>query len=233
MSVTRRLLPFSVLLMSLALVACVDPPADAPQLPEPPHTLARFAHVAPDAPAGPLAVAVEGAAKGSVAFGELTDYSDFLFGNRTVTVGPLTGRVSFGAEQQGTVYVYTAGGTDNYFYAIEGDRYRSGGIDTLARVQFLNVSQGATGTMTFHRDSATGEVLAEGLASPGASAYVNLLPGSYVVVAVTDSGSVATLAASTYEANRMYSVVAAGQGTGFQVLRFAIRQAGVARPAAR
>jgi hypothetical protein len=233
MSVTRRLLPISVVLMSLALVACVDPPSDADSLPEPPHTLARFAHVAPDAPASPLAVAVDGVAKGSIALGEITDYSDFLFGERTVTVGPLDSVVNFGAEQQGTVYVYTAAGAENYLYVIEGDRYVSGGIDTLARVQFLNVSLGETGAMAFHRDSASGEVLAEGVASPGAAPYVNLAPGTYAIVAVTDSGAVATLAATTYEANRIYSVVAAGQGSSFQMMRYAIRQAGVARRADR
>lgn len=227
MSVTRRLLPFSALLMGLVLVACVDPPADAPQFPEPPHTLARFAHVAPDAPAAPLTVAVDSVAKGSVAFGEQTSYSDFLYGNRRVTVGPLTGVVNFGAEQQGTVYIYTAGGSDNYFYAIEADRHTNLGIDTMARVQFLNLSLGATGLMAFRRDSAAGEVLAEELASPEAAPYVNIPPGSYAFVAVTDSGATATLPAATYEANRMYAVVATGQGTGFQVLRFAIRQAGL------
>lgn len=233
MSVTRRLLSVGVLLTSLALVACVDPPADAPQFPEPPHTLARFAHVAPDAPSGPLTVQVEGTAKGSIAFGQQTDYSDFLYGNRTVTVGPLTGVVNFGAEQQGTVYVYTAAGTDNYFYDIEADRYQNGGIDTLARVQFLNLSQGATGAMTFHRDSAAGEVLAEGLASPSASAFVNLIPASATIVAVTDSGTVATLAPVAFEANRMYSVVAVGEGSTFQLVRLAVRQAGVSRASVR
>ncbi len=210
MSLHKHILPLSLLLLGLVWFACVDPPTNAPPLPEPPHTLARFAHVALDAP-GAQEIKVDGASKGTIAFGQTTDYLDFGYGNRQVTAGAISGIVNFLAEQQATVLVYSAAGTSHYLYLLEADRNHSNAIDTLARVQFVHAALGSAGTITFRSDSSTGADLSTGVAIATAPNYTNMNPGTITIFALSGGGYLSDTLSGAQE---VPPVSAASNGTG-------------------
>lgn len=175
MRLHKIFLPFGLLLMGLVWLACVDPPTVAPPLPEPAHTLARFAHVALGA--GSATINIDGNAAGSTSFGQATSYLDFLWGNRIITVGSDSGVITFPQEHQSTVLVYSTGTNLAFLRLGEGDRFRSAAIDTAARVKFVNVGATGSGALSFY-DSQTGALLSGGVARLSVPAYTVITPGS-------------------------------------------------------
>jgi len=185
MSLKTLFLSLCLLLMGLVWLACVDPPTGAPSIPEPPHTLARFAHVAPGV--GSVNVTIDNAGIGSAAFGQTTPYTDFLFGNRIVGIGAFNQAVNFGAEQQQTVLIHLSGGSPAYLLLNEGSRFLNGGIDTVARVRFVNVADGSAPSLIFRSDSSTGadlETASFGAVRP----FITLDPGSRAISVVSGGG---------------------------------------------
>lgn len=196
MQFNKLYLSITLLLIGAMWVACVDVPNDAPTLnPTYIQSLIRFANFDTDVSTA-TPVSVDGANVGTLsALGDLTSYSVVQSGSRSVGFGGFNAAVSFGSEQQGTVYIHKADANGSRFLFLpEGSKYWNANPNpTVALVRFANVVGTGAASVTFRADSVTGDPYAPAVTFPGAAAYQEMQPGTYPVYVTSGATYSATL----------------------------------------
>jgi CHRD domain len=196
MKFNKHYLSITLLLIGVIWVACVDIPNDAPTLnPTYIQSLVRFTNFDTGVSTA-TPVSVDGANVGSLsALGDATSYMVVESGSRTIGFGSFSSAISFGSEQQGTVYIHQADANGSrYSFFPEGSKYWNANPNaTVALVRFVNVSNTGAATVTFRDGSASGHPFSKHLAYLGAAPYQEIQPGMHSVYTISGTSYTAAL----------------------------------------
>lgn len=220
MNFNKLFLPIGLFLVGMLWSACVDVP-DGPETTIPDfRSQVRFVHAIPGVPAG--SVRIDGSSIGSIDYPAATAYTNVASGSRSVAFADSAAQtVVFGSEKQSTVLIYSNAGLLSYLNLSEGDKDKNNGRAGAAKVRFVNVADGSDDVTFFYADSAHELATAAFGVSPD---YTVLPPSTFAVSASTASGDTVALAPSLFEDGKVYTVVATGSGSGFQLTTFQDRQ---------